>query len=263
MYLSAEQMAIANQTIQETFEQCSVAWQAIPRWDTGNPGQAIVNSDSLAPSPPLPIVHAYWQFDVTVAEALAPTADQLLTKLIANTVLFCQSMDDAIIQAIRTATPVTQPYDGTTADKILAMLINARATVEKSGYRAPSCIFVGTQELIDLSKLVIAFGVPGTDLLLAPANINALHRVETLEIQPPKGSPNQTRLIFLGRRQRIAQGKAGDATPGEEPVDLAISVPPSLEVVGASTTGTITLAVRISGALRIKDPKGLVALIGP
>jgi hypothetical protein len=172
-------------------------------------------------------------------------------------------MDNAIIQAIRTATTVAQPYDGTNADTIMAMLITARATVEKSGYRAPSCIFVGTTELIDLSKLVTAFGLSATDLVLAPANINELHRVETLEVQPPKASPNQTRLIFLGRRQRIAQGKAGDATAGEEPVDLAISVPPSVEVVGANATGGITLAVRISGALRIKDPKGLVALVGP
>jgi hypothetical protein len=117
--------------------------------------------------------------------------------------------------------------------------------------------------LIDLSKLVTAFGLSATDLVLAPANINELHRVETLEVPPPQAPPNQTRLIFLGRRQRIAQGRAGDATPGEEPVDLAISVPPSLEVVGADPAGAITLAVRISGALRIKDKNGLVALVGP
>ena len=42
MYLSAERLALANQTVQETFEQTSVAWQAIPHWDTGDPGQAKV-----------------------------------------------------------------------------------------------------------------------------------------------------------------------------------------------------------------------------
>src|SRR5262245_29328184 len=34
MYLSAERIAAANRAIQETFEQTSVAWQAIPHWDT-------------------------------------------------------------------------------------------------------------------------------------------------------------------------------------------------------------------------------------
>ena len=38
-------------------------------------------------------------------------------------------------------------------------------------------------------------------------------------------------MILLGRRQRIAQA-APCGGPGEEPVDLAVSVPPSLEVIG-------------------------------
>ena len=37
---------------------------------------------------------------------------------------------------------------------------------------------------------------------------------------------------MLGRRQLIAHGAAPDASPGEEPVDLAVSVLPSLEVIG-------------------------------
>ena len=39
MYLSAERMALASQAVQETFEQTSIAWQAIPHWDTGDPSQ--------------------------------------------------------------------------------------------------------------------------------------------------------------------------------------------------------------------------------
>ena len=39
MSLSAERVAIANRAIQQTFEKSSIAWQAIPHWDTGDPGQ--------------------------------------------------------------------------------------------------------------------------------------------------------------------------------------------------------------------------------
>jgi hypothetical protein len=124
---------------------------------------------------------------------------------------------------------------------------------------------VDTESLIDLSTLV--GGYAGTDVLLGPAMINALHRVESLErnqLVPPAAKPppaNLTRLILLGRRERIAQGAAWDASPGEEPVDLAVSVMPSLEVIGDTPTNTIELNVRVSGAVRVKDPNGLVALV--
>ena len=42
MYLNAERIAVANKAIQDTFEQTSVAWQAIPHWDTGDPAQTKV-----------------------------------------------------------------------------------------------------------------------------------------------------------------------------------------------------------------------------
>ena len=53
------------------------------------------------------------------------------------------------------------------------------------------------------------------------------------------------RMLLLGRRRRIAHGGAAGTSPGEEPVDLAISVPPSLEVIGETKAGNIELAVRI------------------
>lgn len=53
-------------------------------------------------------------------------------------------------------------------------------------------------------------------------------------------------------------GGAAEASPGEEAVDLAVSVPPGLEVVGDTTNNTIKLDVRLSYALRIKDEGGLV-----
>jgi hypothetical protein len=38
---------------------------------------------------------------------------------------------------------------------------------------------------------------------------------------------------------------------------------PSLEVVGDTPANNIMLTVRGSGTVRIKDPNGLVALVGP
>jgi hypothetical protein len=271
MYLSAERLALANQTVWETFQRTSVACQAIPHWETGDPAQSSVRSDSVPPSAPLPIEHVSIPFQVTLAEAIAPTPDALLAKVMQATTWLALIVDIGVIWRIRAKVVTTQDYYPPVpwpppdfADVILATLIRARAAVELAGYRAPSCIFVDTESLIDLSKLV--GGYAGTDVLLGPAMINALHRVESLEqnlfVPPPSPPPaGLTRLILLGRRERIAQGGAWDASPGEEPVDLAVSVMPSLEVVGDTQTNTIELNVRVSGAVRVKDPYGVVALV--
>ena len=70
-------------------------------------------------------------------------------------------------------------------------------------------------------------------------------------------------MLLLGRRRRIAHGGAAAASPGEEPVDLAISVPPSLEVIGETKAGYIELAVRIRFAPRITDKNGVVGVVIP
>jgi hypothetical protein len=69
-------------------------------------------------------------------------------------------------------------------------------------------------------------------------------------------------MVMAGRRQLIPYGAASEASPGEEPVDLAVSVLPSLEVVGETVNSQIELSVRIRYALRIKDSKPLVFLYG-
>ena len=51
------------------------------------------------------------------------------------------------------------------------------------------------------------------------------------------------------------------ASPGEEPVDLAVSVPPSLEVVGETDTGNIELAVRIRLGDKDQDENGVVGVV--
>ena len=45
-------------------------------------------------------------------------------------------------------------------------------------------------------------------------------------------------------------------------MDLAVSVFPSLEVVGETADSKLELSVRIRFAVRIKDPKPLVFLFG-
>jgi hypothetical protein len=62
---------------------------------------------------------------------------------------------------------------------------------------------------------------------------------------------------LIGRRRRIPQGAAPEASPGEEPADLAVSVLPSMEIDGETAAG-IQLTVRIRYALRITDATGLV-----
>jgi hypothetical protein len=77
-----------------------------------------------------------------------------------------------------------------------------------------------------------------------------------------KRKPNDNgKMLLLGRRRRIAHGGAAGTSPGEEPVDLAISVPPSLEVIGETKRGYIELAVRIRFAPRITDKNGVVGVV--
>jgi hypothetical protein len=259
MYLNAERLALANQAVKETFEQTSVAWQAIPHWDTGNPSQTQVPKDNVTPPIAFLAITALppQEFEVTLAQAISPTPDAVLTQVLAYTVKLATAFDDAVFPGLRAGAHEAHIVAPAGAAEILNGLIDARVYVEQGGYRAPSCLITDTDGLKALSALTVA-GYPGTDVLLSPANIYALHRVDQLE-QPTADAVG----YLLGRRQRIAAGGAADASPGEEAVDLAISVPPSLEVVGDTSDNTIKLRVRISYALRIKDPHGYVVIRTP
>jgi hypothetical protein len=309
MYLSAERLAVANKAIQETFEQTSVAWQAIPHWDTGDPGQVQVRSDIMAPlgvgpygGNSIPVKTEPIPFYVTLAQACAPTPDALLAALMPRTVELAKKVDDYVIGELRKISPATTTPPPPTitqpayVQEVLDALIDARVKVEDAGYRAPSCLLASTAALKAISHLVS--GVPVTESLLDAANINSLYRVRGLDDPPgpvvdsiavgtnagagkpaakkaaatkasagkgtaPTGTPTPKTvriMLMLGRMQRIAHGCAAMASPGEEPVDLAISVPPSLEVVGETTQNYIELALRIRYALRIKDERGVVPI---
>ncbi len=97
MYLSAERLALANQTVQETFEQTCVAWQAIPHWDTGDPGQTRVRNDIVNNPGFLPLVLKHQDFQVTVAQANAPTPDPLLAEVMFYTAKLARIVDDDVI----------------------------------------------------------------------------------------------------------------------------------------------------------------------
>jgi hypothetical protein len=269
MYLSAERMAVANQEVQETFAETSNAWQAFPHWDTGDPGQTHVRSDSTfaAVSPPvepplggetLEIKSTVVRFAVRVAQAIAPTPDALLAAVIARTARLARTVDSDVIDAITGKVPLNGFNKNKTAVDILAGLVDARMKVEDAGYLAPSCLLADKLSVKTLSTLVE--GVPATEYLSPVPNINSLHRFPKLD---DTGGTPKVNLFLLGRRQRIAHGGAATASAGEEPVDLAVSVPPSLEIVGESGDGNIELAVRIRYATRITDASGVVVVAVP
>jgi hypothetical protein len=268
MYLSAEWVALANQTITETFEQSSVAWQAIPNWETGDPAQTKVRSDvtslvqttpptTPAPDPlgddPVPITPLSVSFLVTLAQMTAPTPDALLAAVIARSVYLAAAFDANVVAALNKA-PQPAPGDNKDADtaKLMTALIGARATAEQYGYRAPSCLLTNTVAFTKLNQLDDGYSV--LEPLLTAANVNSLHRVDSLT-DGTKGT-----LLLIGRRQLIPHGGAAAASPGEEPVDIAVSVPPSLEVVGETKAGYIELAVRVSFAARVKDKYGVIGV---
>ena len=259
MYLSAERLALANQTVKETFEQCSIAWQSIPHWETGDPGQTRVplgNPDENPPTFP-PLTPETEDFQLTLVRANAPVPDMLLAEVIEQTVKLAQTVDGIVLPALYGKNPATNLAGGNPT-QILAGLIGARAQVEDAGYRAPACLFTDTAGLIEISALVS--GLPQLGPVLAGASVNSIQRTSTID---PNPADNKGRFLILGRRQLIPHGGAPQASPGEEPVDLAVSVPPSLEVVGEGQDGEIEVSVRITFALRIKDAHALVALIEP
>jgi hypothetical protein len=284
MYLNAERIAILDKTVQDTFEQSSIAWQAIPHWDTGDPGGLRVRSDNayapevtegelalpIKPGDSLELEAKTVRFAVTVAQAIAPTPDALLAAVIARTVQLAGKVDDKVIGVMRDRAENKVTITTTQIQDLLDALIDARAMLERSGYRSPSCLLTDTAGLKALNNL--QSGLSDFQSLLDAANINSVYRVDqlgtvaasnpTTETEPGTGGLQfNGKLLLLGRRQRIAHGGAAATSPGEEPVDLAVSVPPSLEVVGETDDGDIELSVRIRFAPRLTDVYGVVNVV--
>jgi hypothetical protein len=294
MSLSGELKAIADHAVLQTFERASIAWQSIPHWDTDDRGQAFVRSDrsvaiaglglgSLgAPAgpfggTPLNMVHCNVQFRITLAQATARTPDALLSAMLPRVVDLARRFDQEVLPALAQpaitegAPPwyrqwaqvnpalaaVSRAFPGRPIpQEILPELITARQLLEDSGYRAPCCLIASTQHFTDLHQWVGSNVV--TEGLLRAANANTLYRATQLDANVAAGRPNDLTLI-LGRSREVPRGRAGEASPGEEPVDVAISVPPSLEVIGETVGGRVELAVRVRFATRVKDERGVIA----
>lgn len=255
MYLSAEYLARANQTVRDTFAQCSIAWQAIPHWDTGDPGQTWVADGILSPPGFTELKPKTSKIDVSLAQANAPTPDALLTAVMAAAKDLAQQVDADVLPQLYGKAKLTSIAKPTITPKDLQdPLLDSRVAVENAGYRAPSCLITNTEGLKKLNEFVSGY-VNILQQLMLVANVNALHRAENVDPPDPK-----TRLIFIGRRRRIPQGAAAEASSGEEPVDLAVSLFPSLEVAGETSTGAIELYARIRYATRVTDATGLAAV---
>jgi len=214
-----------------------------------------VRNDSLTAPAFIPLDLKEETFQVTLAQAIAPTPDALLAAVMSKTAKLAGTVDDDVLPKLYAA-DASPASTGTGPAALLNTLIDARADVEKVGYRAPSCLLTNTAGLKKLSQFVSGYSI--LDQLLVAANANSLHRAEKIDTVNTK-----MRVVLLGRRQRIAQGYAPEASPGEEPVDLAVSVLPSLEVLGDTAAGLIELSIRIRYGTRIKDLDGLVAVKEP
>jgi hypothetical protein len=257
-------MALASQTVQETFEQTCVAWQAIPHWDTGDPGQTVVRADDIdnPTAAALVLDPVNVAFTVTLAQVISPTPDALLAVLMDKTVDLAKQVDDKVLPYVRSKAKAPELSVGAAPQApqtILDQLIPARAAVEDGGYRAPSCIITNTAGLVALTQLSGGYSV--LEPLANAANVNSVQRGAILD-NTSAAANTKIKMILLGRRQRIAHGRAADASAGEEPVDLAVSVLPSLQVTGENSTNGIDLTLRIRFATRIKDASGIVAIKG-
>lgn len=289
MSLTQERLEIANRAVRQTFERSSVAWQAIPHWDVGDPGRVRVRSEvshTLAGridpfNPPLgqgplnSVPVALDQdgefFSVSVAHAVAPTPDGLLAAVIPRAVTLARAFDDAVLtevgsRAIATNGPWRRPVSigagaPPLAERILTELIEARALLVESGYPAPSGLVVSTRWLGLLNSWQGSY--PVYQSVLTGANVNAVHQSSLLQAVVVAGQPREL-MLMIGRSAEIPPGQAPNASPGEEPVDLAISVPPGLELVGDDGAGGIELGIRIRFGVRFKDERGVVVLFdGP
>ena len=187
---------------------------------------------------------------------------------------------------------VAPTYFSTSDDPgyLMNALIDARALVERFGYRAPSCLLTDTGGLKAISKLDAGF--PVLKPLLEAANVNSRYRVDTLELSEDAKKAEKTKKAEeakraaereesgdidkpAGPKKPVLEGKyfcsAGAnelhtealrrRLPAKSRSTLAISVSPSLEVIGETSGGNIELAVRIRLAARITDKNGIVGVV--
>lgn len=292
--LSDAHIDAANRAILKVFETTSLAWRTIPHWLTGDPGRSAIRSDSwfsyqdppgpgigepLAEGPyggpAVAITDLSRRLNVTHAAATAATPDQVASAASAAAVALVREFDDAV--AIGLATPVVangaaqgiapgvfQDEDG--EPKVPSTdLLDARDQVETAGYLGSRSVWAGGDFFAAFHQTI------GTRLILGACaevlQAGSLYRwspnvdpavISIERDNKPVAYQIATTMVVIGRRQEIAPGRAFEAPAGQEPIDLAVAVAPSLELVGDNPAGDIELAVRIRYALRFKDHRAVV-----
>jgi hypothetical protein len=206
MYLSAERLALANQAVRETFEQCSIVWQAIPHWGTGDPGQIRVADGKYNPLGFLPLLPQEKPFQVTLAQANAPTPNLLLTKVTAMTKDLAKTVDDDVLQKLYldAAMNITT---GITPRPPTREAYRRPGRGRECRNRAPSCLITNTEGL----KIQPGDGVEtlfdgGADGDVAEAEA-AIERLTAA----PADEGLVIREIWLLRLRALLAGAHGDA----------------------------------------------------
>jgi hypothetical protein len=223
MYLSAERLAVANQAVRDTFEQTSIAWQAIPHWETGDPGQFRVRSDSA---------HA----TEVEGDGLAHPLGGVSLELKAESVRF----ELRVAQAI--AVPPGQPYP-TTPPR--ATTTAADAPGQSFPFAPPWAMTTGgpsqPTSLASTSQTleIVRPRDPNVAFFRAPSEGGSLHHLSHLpsepavEHQPASSFPRFAESAASAApiqtaeqsRYRFGQGQEAAAVPRDKPEELELVKP--------------------------------------
>ena len=236
------------------------------------------------------------EVNVTLAEAISTNADQVVSAASAMAVEVVKKFDQDVaakladpalnlVNAGTYAPPTPVSYHASVPISVFGPppppappapvvptveLLGARSTIENAGYRGTRSVWAG-------AGYFNAFHQALGSRLILPActsslQMSSIYRWEqppapddTLDALDPddptvkKPTSIESTMIIIGRRQEIAPGRAFEAAAAPEPIDLAVSVAPSLEIIGDNSPNReINLAVRIRYALRFKDNRAVV-----
>ncbi len=254
----------ANAEIMRVFETTSVMWRTIPHWDTGDsmmsmvPGDAVnvadpkpdTPLDPLADSAMVPIARFSQRFVIDPAVA-ADGTDGVLAAVGAVARLVAAEVDAALVDELRKAGTSTRAAKATEfKDDEFGLFSETVRSLQDAGYRGPRAVYATTAWFDKMNGAITSSGKSLRDAAQHILDIASLDHT-------PASATGEKTTIILGR-----SGNADGSAAGHEPVDLAVSIMPSLEYLGVDS-GKLLLAVRLACALRVKDVKALVEWAEP
>ena len=253
----------ANAEIMRVFETTSVVWRTIPHWDTSDPTMSLVPSDAVTVDPDSPephdpladsamvaITRFSQQFVIDPAVA-ADGTDGVLAAVGAVARLVAKQLDESLVNSLREACSTARATKDTDfKDDEFGLFSETVRCLQDAGYRGPRAVYATTAWF---DKMNGAITHSGKSLRDAAQHILD---IASLDHTPATAGGEQTTII-LGR-----SGNADGSAAGHEPVDLAVSIMPSLDYLGVQGS-KLLLAVRAACALRVKDVKALVEWTEP